>query len=147
VLAIDHRVRGGALLGEVDHGLGLEGGQRLADEGVVGEIADVDVDGQAGDLLPAADPLLEPDDGDQALHAHLQVVAAAGEVVHDADPVTPSGQVEGRRPPQIAISSKYQDVHGGSPFRSSRTGPNHAAQKRVRADGAHCFSITHLGFT
>ena len=45
-----------------------------------------DVDGEAGDLLPAADALLQADDGHQAVDAHLEVVPPAGEVVDHSRP-------------------------------------------------------------
>ena len=58
------------------------------------------------------------DDGHQAVDAHLEVVATAGEVVDDADLMAPSGQVQRRRPTEVAVTTEDQNVHVVSSSRS-----------------------------
>ena len=91
VLAVDHRIRRRALLGEVHHGVGSERGHHLRDKGGVGQVTDVGVKGQPGQFLPAADPMLQVGQGNQAVHAHLEVVLPPGEVVHNSDAVSAPG--------------------------------------------------------
>ena len=58
--------------------------------------------------------------GTRTVDAHLEVVAAAGEVVDDADTMAPSRQVEGGGPTQIAVATENQNVHVVSPSRSGK---------------------------
>jgi hypothetical protein len=99
------------VLGEVHHGVGFERPQGLADEGRVGEVADEQVHGVGGDLLPTADTPLQAGDGHQGVHAHFEVVAPAGEIVHDPYTMALSGKVERSGPTQVAVTTEYQNVH------------------------------------
>ncbi len=145
VLAVDHRIGRRPLLGEVDHGLGLERGECLAHEGRIGQVPHEDVDVEIGDLLPTSDAALQAHDGDEAVDPHLEVVATTGEVVHDAHTVTTSGQVERRGPTQIAVPPEYQNIHVSSPSRSSMLCVGHAADRRRSDMPAMFLSPTDLG--
>ncbi len=91
VLAVDHRVRSGSLLGEVDNCLGGELMDGLLDEHVVGEVADEGLHGVTRDFLPSRDPPLQLPDGHQAVDAHLAVIQAPSEIVHNTDVVVSRG--------------------------------------------------------
>ena len=57
VLAVDHRIRSGALFGEVDDGLGFGGFDGGDEKIVVGDVAYLDVDRFAGQLRPDSQPV------------------------------------------------------------------------------------------
>ena len=114
VRLVDHRVRRCALLAEVDDRLGAEVAHHLVHELGVAEVADVGLDRLAADLAPGGHALLERADRDQALDAHLHVVAASREVVVDGDVVPERGQMQGGRPPEVPVTAKNQDLHGRS---------------------------------
>jgi SagB-type dehydrogenase family enzyme len=81
VLAVDHRVRRGPLLGVVHDRVRLEIGERRIGELGVAQVADVAADPLPGQLPPDLDPGLQRRDRHQRLDPELVVVAAAGEVV------------------------------------------------------------------
>jgi len=54
VFAVDHRVGGGALLGEVDDCVGFDGVDRGGKKIVISNITYVGIDGSAGELVPHA---------------------------------------------------------------------------------------------
>src|SRR5262245_43047630 len=108
VLTIDHRIGCRTLFGVMDHGVGLEGGNRLGSRRVVGEIRDHDRDGLAGQLVPDRDALMERADVGQRLDAELVVPQPAGEVVEYPDVVPARGEMEHRWPSAVAIAAEYQ---------------------------------------
>ena len=84
-----HRVRRGALLGEVDHGVGLEVLEECKQCVIV--LGDVDVfeaDLFAGNFQPRGQALVDRRNWRQRLGAKLAVDAAARQVVHDRDIVS-----------------------------------------------------------
>ena len=89
VLAVHHRVRRGSLLGEVHDRVRAEVADHVVGEVGVGQVADVAPDLLPGQLVPDPDPGLQGLDRHQAVDAHLEVVAAPGEVVDH-------GHVDGR---------------------------------------------------
>ena len=93
VAAVNHRVRGRALLGEMNDGLGLEIFDDVAEEFVVADIANVGFDGAAGEAVPDAKAVGERADGSEGLRAQLVVPLAADEVVHDGYFMALLGQV------------------------------------------------------
>ncbi len=114
VLAVDHRVRRGPLLGEVHDRVRAEVADHVVGEVGVGQVADVAADLLPGQLVPGPDPGLEGLDRHQAVDAHLEVVAAAGEVVEHGDVVADLGQMQGRRPAEVAVAAENQDFHSCS---------------------------------
>ena len=147
VLAVDHRVRGRALLREVHDGLGFERVERAVDERVVGQVAHEHLDGEPGDLTPPSHPLLEAGHRDQAVHAHLEVVAPPGEVVDHTDSVPPSGQVQRCRPPQIAVAPEYQNVHGSTFLSLARVFGEATDQPCGLASGSETITCQSLDLT
>jgi hypothetical protein len=111
VLAVDHRVRRGSLLGEVDNRLGRELTDGLLDEHVVGQVAYERLHGVTGDFLPRRDPPLQLPDGHETVDAHLGVVQASSEVVHDTDIVVSRGKVQCGRPAKVTVATEYEDPH------------------------------------
>ena len=99
VLAVHHRIRRGALLGEMHDCVRGEVPDNVVCEIRVGKVADVAADHPAGQVPPDPDPRLQRLDRNQAVHAHLEVIRPAREVVRDGDVVAGPGQVECRWPP------------------------------------------------
>ena len=89
----------------------------------VDEVADPARHLLAGHLLPDLDAALQLCDRDERVDAHLEVVHAPRAVVDDADLVALVGQVQGRRPPEVAVSTEDEDAHEVSP--ESRRVPEH----------------------
>ena len=138
VLLVDHRVGGGALLGEVHHRVGCELPQDPGREPGVSQVTDEGLHGQARDLAPDPHPVLEARDGDQRVDPHLQVVAPAGEVVDDADVVAPAREVQRRGPAQVTIAPQNQDPHPPSPFCRASRAVLSCRARCGRARGARC---------
>ena len=111
VRPVDHRVRRGPLLGEVDHGLGLEVPDDVVGEQRVGQVTDVHADLLAGQLLPHRDPRLQRLDRHQGLDPELVVVVPADEVVGDRHLMAGLRQVQRCRPAQIPVPAQHQDFH------------------------------------
>jgi hypothetical protein len=105
VTAVDHRVRRGALLGVVHHGVRAEVTDHPVGEHRVAEVADVAADVLAGDFLPGGDANPERLDRDQALHAEVVVLVPAREVVGDSHLVTVLRQGQRRWPAQVPVSA------------------------------------------
>jgi len=57
--------------------------------------------------MPTTDPLLEADDGHQAVDAHLQVVPPASKIVEHAHLMASSGEVEPGGPTQITVATEH----------------------------------------
>ena len=111
VLTVDHGVGGGPLLAEVHDGIGLALGDGGIGEGGIGEVADAHVDAVAGDLVPLRYPLGQGVDRHQAVDAHFDVVLPPHQVVDHGDAMTQSREMEGSRPPQVAVTAEHQNVH------------------------------------
>jgi hypothetical protein len=103
---VDHGVRSGALLGEVDDRLGSELGEDPSDEGGVGQVADERLDAKTGHLLPHPDPVLEVTNRYEAVDSHLEVVLPTSKVVDDRYVVTPMGEVQRRWPTEVPVTAQ-----------------------------------------
>jgi len=111
VFAVDHGVGRGALLGEVDDDIGLEGGDRLREGGVARHVGDEDGHRVARERLPHLDPLVERPDGREALDSELVVPQAAREVVENANLVSTRRQMQCGRPAAVTIPSQHENPH------------------------------------
>lgn len=111
VLAVDHGIGRGTLLGEVDDGLRLEvtedGGQRV----IIRGIANAKLHLPAGDVAPRRHALMQRIDGGQAVEAAFEVEIPARQVIEDEDIVSLIGQIECLRPAKIAVTAQYQNTH------------------------------------
>src|SRR5579875_3667162 len=111
VLAVNHRIGGGTLLGEVDDGFRLEvakdGGQRF----VIRHIADTHLDLPARDFAPFRDALLKCVDREQAVEAAFEIEVPAGQVIEDEDIMSLSGQVELLWLSQVATTTENENAH------------------------------------
>jgi len=108
-----HRVRRGALLGEVDDRVGPPVRQQR-DE-LVEVLRDVEVVGDdlaAGQLAPGRDAGGQRLDRGQRVGAQLEIGLAAGEVVDDADVMAVGREVQGGRPSAEAVAAQDQDPQG-----------------------------------
>ena len=114
VVAVNHGVGSGALFGEVDDGFRLEIFDDVAEEFVVADIADVGFDGAAGEAVPGAEAVGERADGSESLRAQLVIPLAADEVVHDGHVVALLGQIEGRGPTAVSVSTQDCNLHTSS---------------------------------
>ncbi len=94
VALVDHRVRGGALFGEVDDRFGLEFLNHVDEKFVVGDVTDEGLDGVAGEFVPDAEAIGERADGSQSLRAEFVVPLAAHEIIDDGDLMTLLREVE-----------------------------------------------------
>ena len=118
VPAVDHRIRRGPLLGEVDDRLRREFANRTGQESGVQEIAFVTSDPLARDLFPGFDPDPQVFDRDQAFDTEFDVVPTAGEVVEDGHFMASVGQVQRRRPAEVSVAAENEHSHGAAfPFR------------------------------
>ena len=108
-----HRVRRGALLGEVDDRVGLPVEQQVEQLAVVlGDVEAVERDLAAGQLAPRRQARADRPDRRQRLGLELDVGVAPREVVHDRDLVAAGRQVQGRGPAAEAVSTENQDAQG-----------------------------------
>jgi hypothetical protein len=105
VAAVDHGVGSGALFGEVDDCFWFETFDHVAEEFVVGDVAYVGFDRQAGEAVPGAEAVRERADGSEGLGAQLVIPLAADKVVHDGDFMALLGQIKGRGPTAISVST------------------------------------------
>jgi len=62
-------------------------------------------------LKPQFYPFVKRSNRDQATDSELLVVSAPDKVVSDRHVMTSTGQVQRRRPSQIAVAAKYKDSH------------------------------------
>lgn len=107
-----HRIRRGALLGEVDDGVRVLGVDELQQPRVVvGHVDAVEADGLAGDFLPRLQPFVNAADRGQRLGFELGVDGAPGEVVNDVHVVALVGQVEGCGPTAESVPAKNGYLH------------------------------------
>jgi hypothetical protein len=111
VTGADHRVGGGALLGEVDDGVGLGGAYQLVDRGGVTEVDLVPVELVAALRLPAGHPVGNRGDRRQAVRPALLVPAAPHQAVDCDDVMAACREVKGGRPSEIAIGPQDRDAH------------------------------------
>ena len=111
-----HRVGRGALLGEVDDGVGSPVVEQVQQALVVdGDVEVVERDVAAGDLFPSAQALAHGADGGEGFAFQFDVDLAPREVVHDGHFVAQVGQMQRRGPATEAVAAENQDFHGGSP--------------------------------
>ena len=115
VSAVQHGVRCGPLLAQVDDGVRLEPTQRAGDELGVGQVAGTGLDQLAGEPSPRVDPFRERGDRHQAAGAELGVVATADEIVDHRHLVTCSGKVQCGGPAEIAVATEDEYAHDQIP--------------------------------
>ncbi len=112
-----HRVRRGALLGEVDDRIGLVVGQQVQQHPVVlGDVEPMERDLTAGQLAPGRQARPDRRDRRQRLGLELDVGVAPRQVVDDLDVVARGRQMQRRRPSTEAVSTEDQDAQGASPW-------------------------------
>src|SRR5262249_31386905 len=107
-----HRVRRGALLGEVHDGVRPLLQQDVHQPVVLG--GDVNVhepDLAAGDFLPGPQPRPDGLDRGERFHFELNVDLPTAQVVEDRDVMTVVRQVKRRRPAAEPVSAKHQNAH------------------------------------
>jgi hypothetical protein len=133
VLAVNHGVRGGSLLGVVHDRVGFEVGDHLVGEVRVAQITDKDADLLARDLSPDSHSGLQALDGHQAVDTHLVVITAPREVVRRRNHVTGRRQVQSGAPAQVAVAAQNEDLHETSRVSlSCRSRCNHGGFARSR---------------
>src|SRR5713226_8281515 len=111
VLAVNHRVGSRALFREVDHRFRLEGLERGSEKVVVGNVADEQFDGFAGQVLPDPDAIRQRANRSQRLRAKLVVPKAPQKVVNDGNRMAPLRQIESCRPTAIAVPTEHGNLH------------------------------------
>ena len=112
VAAALHRVRRGALLGEVHERVGLPVLEQVEQALVVDRHVDVvERDVLAGHLLPGPQPLAHRPDRRQRRDLELDVDLATGQVVDDRHLVPLRGQVQRRGPAAEAVPAKNEYPH------------------------------------
>ena len=111
VLAVDHRIGRGALLGKMDHGVGAHGFDGGSEKIVVGDIAGKLVDVLAGQLAPDAQAFGQGLNGGQSLNAQFMVPLAAGKIVDNRDRMTFLRQIQGSGPPAVSVTTQDADFH------------------------------------
>ena len=114
VLAVDHRIRRGALFREMNDRVGTESVDHVEGRVRVRQIGDERVDQPARVLVPGPDARVQRRNGNEALDTHLVVVLPPYEVVTDRDIVATIGQMQRRRPPEVPVAAQNQDPHSGS---------------------------------
>src|ERR1022692_4106494 len=115
VLPVNHGVRRGALLGEVNPRVGPEVLHYVVGKRRVHQVADVGLDVFAGVLPPHRNAGLQGLDGNQAVNAELVVIPSTGEIVRHRDVVAARREVQRGRPPEIAVPAQHQDPHDLAP--------------------------------
>jgi len=86
------------------------GGEKL----VVGYVADIQLDGLAGVLVPGAQPVWKGKDGGERLDAELIVPLPPGETVDDGHRMSFFGQIKRRCPTAVAVAAQYGNLHVAS---------------------------------
>src|ERR1019366_6853103 len=81
------------------------------EKGVVGHVADEQLNGPPGVLLPDLQSLGKRTDGGQGFHPELMVPSAAREVVDNGNLVPFRRQVQGRGPAAITVASQHSNLH------------------------------------
>mmetsp|Transcript_5088 Transcript_5088/g.19679 ORF Transcript_5088/g.19679 Transcript_5088/m.19679 type:complete len:519 (+) Transcript_5088:15-1571(+) len=103
--AVHHGVRRGALLTEVNARRRRKLFESGAQEFVVADVADEEVDVAAADFLPLAHALVDTLDRRQRVETELVVHRTTAQVVDDGDRVAALGQVQRRRPAAVAVAA------------------------------------------
>ena len=114
VLAVDHGIGRGALLGEMNHGVRLEVLDRGGEKVVVGHVADEELDVLSGDLLPTR-KRSERGESASASGRRARGPTAGGRSCRQWRPLSLLRQIQRRRPATVAIAAE----HGNSHFSSS----------------------------
>src|SRR5208283_4723826 len=131
VLAVDHRIRRGSLLGEMDHCVRLEIANCRREKIVVVHVADEQLNDVPGQRLPRANPLRQRPYGRQRLNAEFVIPLAAGKIVDDSDRMSTPRQIQRCRPPAVAVSPKHGDLHGATPPRPNASGHPYRGRQAV----------------
>ena len=92
-------------------GVRVEVPHHLVHEGGVAEIADVLVQPEAAQLLPARHADIQGMNGDQAVHPEFHVVLAPDEVVRHPHVMSGCREMQGRGPTEVAVTTEDQDAH------------------------------------
>ena len=107
MLAVDHRERRGALLGEMHHGLRLGGRDEVGESLGIGEVDEAPLDVAVTVLTPAFHTAFHRRDGDERRGASLEVPAPAHQVVDRDDLVALVRQVHRLGPSEIAVRAEH----------------------------------------
>src|SRR6266566_3092372 len=79
--------------------------QHAFDKAVVAQVGHEKFHFPASDLAPGRHTVVQGADGNQWFDVQFHLPAAFGEIVQDADSVSPAGQIHGRRPAQISVTT------------------------------------------
>ena len=110
-----HRVRRGALLGEVHDRVRAQFQQHRDQPVVLGGQVEVDeADLAAGHLTPDLDPLADRADRGQRLHLEVDVDLATAQVVDNGHVVATIRQIQRGRPAAEPVAAENQDAHSDS---------------------------------
>src|SRR4051794_19323951 len=116
MFAIDHRIRSGPLLREMDNCFRLnipdDGGEKF----VVSHIAGEKVNRIASNFPPGPQPLGQWTDGRKCMYSELVIPLAAREVVGNGDRVSFPRQVKRCGPATVAISAQNRDLQLSPPL-------------------------------
>ncbi len=105
MLTVDHGIRGRPLLGEVNHGIGLEALDHAGEEIVIVNVTDKLLDGLSGEFLPDTQPVRKRLNRRQRLRAYFEVPLTPQEIIDDRDRVPLRGQIESRGPATVTITA------------------------------------------
>ena len=111
VLAVDHRVRGGALFGKVYDRLRPKSRDGGGEKIVIRHIAYEKLNLLPGELLPNPKAIGQSANRRQGLHAEFVVPLAADEVIDNRDRMPLLRQVKSCSPTAITIPSKHSNPH------------------------------------
>jgi hypothetical protein len=109
--AVDHREGRAALFAVMDDRVGLEVAHDAADERVVGQIADRNLNRLAAGFAPRGDAVLQRANRDEAFGAAFEVPKTPAEIIDDANFVAAPGQIHRLRPSEVAVPTSYNHPH------------------------------------
>ena len=104
-IMVNHRVWGRGLFAVMDNGVWPKSLQHAFDKAVVAQVGHEKFHFPASDLAPGRHTIVQGADGNQWFDVQFHLPAAFGEIVQDADSVSPAGQIHGRRPAQISVTT------------------------------------------
>src|SRR5262249_23692648 len=106
-----HRVRRGALLGEVHHRVRAQLEQQPGEPVVLrGQVNVDEPDLAPGNLTPCLDAVADHRDRSQRVDLEVDIDLPAAEVVQNGDVMTTVRQIQRRRPATKTITAEYQDA-------------------------------------
>src|SRR5215472_17138396 len=108
---VDHRVRRGALLREMDDGLWSKCLERRNQKIVITDVADKYLDSFARQVLPHAQTVRQRTDWRERLRPQFVVPQSAHIVINNGDGMALLRQIEGRRPTAIAVPTEHGNLH------------------------------------